>query len=453
MSITTHDSNILNETNKVIKEPTKAYINNSSIIIYTIIYIASYFLITSLFDSDIGLFIQIKQFLFIAAYIFSVEFIAIKQKIKRTKESIFWLTLLTLSSLSVFIPYENDLSVMHGLVIIFNMIYWTAIYFKQLYKPHTSHFYLIDLFHIFIKTYGINLNIYTDLTSATLSHLKPKNNLLQKSKPFLLGLGMTGLFLFIIVPLLIGADNSGVFSAMITESIPNLFSSFSFFQGNFKTIFISLFLACILTSYFITILISLVDENNVIEYRKSISEINFAKRYIFHPTSILTVNFVIISLYFIFLKLQADYFFSAFVGILPEDHIYSSYARQGFFELCIISIMNFILLLLTNELTQITTKVQRISVLTVNILLAVVTILLIMIALSKMLLYINEYDLTVKRVLVCIILFYFTIIWFLFIFKQFFNIPMARIAVYLGGALFTITCLSHLNILIAISPY
>ena len=50
--------------------------------------------------------------------------------------------------------------------------------------------------------------------------------------------------------------------------------------------------------------------------------------------------------YAVYIGLQASYLFSGFAGTLPKGFSYASYARSGFFELCFLSVLNFLLIAL-----------------------------------------------------------------------------------------------------------
>ena len=50
--------------------------------------------------------------------------------------------------------------------------------------------------------------------------------------------------------------------------------------------------------------------------------------------------------YAVYIGLQASYLFSGFAGTLPEGFSYAGYARSGFFELCFLSVLNFLLIAL-----------------------------------------------------------------------------------------------------------
>lgn len=54
------------------------------------------------------------------------------------------------------------------------------------------------------------------------------------------------------------------------------------------------------------------------------------------------------TVYLLFIILQGSYLFSALFGVLPEGFTAAHYARQGFFELCWIMALNFVLLFIVS---------------------------------------------------------------------------------------------------------
>ena len=65
--------------------------------------------------------------------------------------------------------------------------------------------------------------------------------------------------------------------------------------------------------------------------------------------AVLTFGVIVSAVYLLFIGLQARYLFSAFFGILPEAYTYAQYARQGFFELCVIALLNASFLIAMNS--------------------------------------------------------------------------------------------------------
>jgi len=107
----------------------------------------------------------------------------------------------------------------------------------------------------------------------------------------------------------------------------------------------------------------------------------------------------ILLLYVVFFVSQWSYYVSAFTHILPEGLTYAAYAREGFFQLCTVCGINAAILLFFHLLVlrredgghSVVTKAYF-SVI------SLFTLILIATALSKMILYINSYGLTQKRV-------------------------------------------------------
>lgn len=102
--------------------------------------------------------------------------------------------------------------------------------------------------------------------------------------------------------------------------------------------------------------------------------------------------------YLLFFFCQLPYFLGAFGGNLPDGYSYSEYARSGFFELCSVCIINFIIIVLANIFSKNNEKGRKhISVRIFLSVFCVATLILITSAMSKMVLYINELGLTEKR--------------------------------------------------------
>ena len=106
----------------------------------------------------------------------------------------------------------------------------------------------------------------------------------------------------------------------------------------------------------------------------------------------------ILAVYVIFFVSQLDWYLSAFTGVLPSNLTYATYARDGFFELCIVCGINALILLLFNLLIRRTEGERGILRAIYSAILSVFTLVLIATAISKMVLYINTYGLTQKRV-------------------------------------------------------
>ncbi len=127
----------------------------------------------------------------------------------------------------------------------------------------------------------------------------------------------------------------------------------------------------------------------------------------------------IVILYLVFVFVQADYFFSAFSGALPASFSYAEYARQGFFELFAIALINLAViaaLTLFSKYREDGKKPLALKVYT--IVLSALTLLILATAFSKMALYIESFGLTRKRVYVSWFMILIAIFFVVIIIKQ-----------------------------------
>lgn len=110
-------------------------------------------------------------------------------------------------------------------------------------------------------------------------------------------------------------------------------------------------------------------------------------------------------LYLLFFGVQARYLFGAFFRSLPEGFIVSEYARQGFFELCRVMAVNFVLLWLVRRCAAGESALNR----ALCLVLLGESLLLAVVAFSKLALYISCFGFTPKRLestwLVCVLAF------------------------------------------------
>lgn len=105
----------------------------------------------------------------------------------------------------------------------------------------------------------------------------------------------------------------------------------------------------------------------------------------------------LIAVYVLFFISQWQYYVSGFIGKLPKDFIYSEYAREGFFQLCAVSVINLLVVMVISAFGK-RTNGSGIANKTVNLILSVFTLVLIATAASKMVMYIANKGLTPKRV-------------------------------------------------------
>lgn len=106
----------------------------------------------------------------------------------------------------------------------------------------------------------------------------------------------------------------------------------------------------------------------------------------------------LIVIYLLFFACQMPYYLSAFGGILPDGYSYSEYARQGFFELCGVAVLNLFVIFLAGVLAKRSENGRKPAAVRIySGVFGITTILLICSAMSKMVMYIGEYGLTGLR--------------------------------------------------------
>lgn len=102
------------------------------------------------------------------------------------------------------------------------------------------------------------------------------------------------------------------------------------------------------------------------------------------------------TVYVLFFISQWQYYVSGFTGVLPEGFGYADYAREGFFQLCAVSVINLVLIILLILFTK-KSKGSSVMMKIIVIVFSVATLVLISTAIAKLVMYIKIYGLTQKR--------------------------------------------------------
>lgn len=150
-------------------------------------------------------------------------------------------------------------------------------------------------------------------------------------------------------------------------------------------------------------------------YRKTTQKMRFAP-----VLTVLCATLPILTVYILFFISQWKYYVSGFVGVLPNSMSYAEYAREGFFQLCAVSVINFLIIaligLFMRRKNDIPSPIQRV----LSIILSIFTLILITTAIAKMVLYIDVYGLTPKRVYATWFMAVLALLFLLVILKQIF---------------------------------
>ena len=194
--------------------------------------------------------------------------------------------------------------------------------------------------------------------------------------------------LLVVLFLLISADDSfaKIFS-WISDYIVELFTSVEFLY-----LILRLFIIFILFIYFVSFIYNLVDEHSSFNVIEKVTRPKEIKIDIFTVNVVLTVLNIV---YLIFSIIQV-------VNIIDRNssEVYSQSARQGFFQLMILSAINLVLVIISkinkSEKSNLANKYTKIM----NILMVIFTIILIIVSFSKMNMYQEKYGYTRLRLFV-----------------------------------------------------
>ncbi len=388
---------------------------------------------------------------FTVLYVASVLLYAKSKAIKPATNSWVWLALLLVVGASFSIWIGGSLAFVRFAFLFGLALYWTASVFNGLLTKRTGDYLLLDIFNILILV-PFN-NLFSFFKSFSAFKRKPKSDAKERSKSakaaqfVLLGLLICLPLFIVIIPLLNAAD-SGAFG-QFSARIANLLDTFySYLDMHLIDIRLRLFLTVPVTLYLYG-LVSGFDHRRYTRLITKESADDKSKKFEVLPQlTAVTVLAVLAFIYLLFFATQLPYYFSAFQGKVPSLYGgYAAYARDGFFELCKIALVNLAVVALASFLLSGTAlKSKAVRFLTVVV--SALTLLFIITAFSKMALYITAYGLTPKRVLTSLFTLFLTAVWVGVIVRQYKRFSIMKLAVISGTALLCLLCLVNVDGLI-----
>jgi hypothetical protein len=144
----------------------------------------------------------------------------------------------------------------------------------------------------------------------------------------------------------------------------------------------------------------------------------------------------VLLIYVLFFVSQWNYYVSAFTNTLPEGLTYAQYAREGFFQLCTVSVFNAVLLFVLQAFMRRTPGERGLLRRTYAGIVSLFTLILIATALSKMMLYIDAYGMTQNRILATWMILLLAVIFILSLLHVFCKKFPLAIGVFITCALF-----------------
>lgn len=289
------------------------------------------------------------------------------------KDSVFYIVSVVLLGISNCLTNSRPLLLMNKCGI-FLLSFILMIH--TIYMDKTWNFpkYLGAILETIGTVFSCILRPFSDMVSYFDAQKQSKTGKKSYFIPILIGIAITIPVLLVMTLLLAGADI--VFSNMLY----NIFEAF-----NFVTIFQICFLMIIVffSSYAAYAALSM----------KNVKE-EVADRRVLEPVIAIVVTATLSVLYLMFSVIQILYLFIGNMQ-LPEGYTYSQYARQGFFQLLAVCILNLIIVLVCLYLFRESATLK--GILTV---ISGCTFIMILSSALRMLMYIDRYNLTFLRILV-----------------------------------------------------
>ena len=378
--------------------------------------------------------------MFSILYIITVLAYAGLKKFPITGEKIFW----TLILLGISLPYGfySVFDFGQTLMIFLVAAYWTLVITEGLlWKGQTSSWILLDSWNGLIALPILNFLCQIRLIFQTFSEKREEK---KDWRMVLLGILISIPALLVIIPILSQADTE--FRSLVDTILDAL-------GEDFRILIWRGIVGILLGAFMFGTLYGGVYKRHVKEEECIRFHEESGRVFRFVPDiAVLTFGIIVSAVYVLFIGLQARYLFSAFFGILPEAYTYAQYARQGFFELCVIALLNASFLIAMNGCAKTPRRKNR-GLLLENGILGALTLLLLTTAASKLGMYIVAYGFTVKRCISSIFLIWLFLVFILVLIYQKKNIPLVRWSVFAGAVFFTLLCVLPVEQIVEWIPY
>lgn len=302
-------------------------------------------------------------------FYFSMQKLGVPYK----KDSIFYIISIVLLGISNCLTTSPQLLFMNkcGIFLLsFILIIHTVYYDKEWDFPK----YFVAVFETIGTCCACLFRPFSDMISYYDAQKQARTGKKSYLLPVLIGIAIALPLLFIITALLCSADI--IFANMLNRV-------FAFF--NFTTIFEILFLIVIVFFFSYAVYAALCMKNvqeQVTDQRK------------LEPVIAIIVTAALSIVYLMFSVIQIMYLFIGNMQ-LPEGYTYSGYAREGFFQLLAVCILNLLLVLICLYLFR-----ENIVLKIILTLVSGCTYIMIFSSALRMIMYINRYNLTFLRIFV-----------------------------------------------------
>lgn len=276
---------------------------------------------------------------------------------------------------------------------------------NEVYKPESLKF-LFKIIETIIMPVGYFARPYSFIIEKVLKKRKIKFN--SSVGKIFLGILISLPLLFVIIALLSTADM--VFSQMlkyIETRMTSFFGNINF--GNFTGQILAFIVVFTYTyGYGWNLFKGSMPSNQ----RKDLDENNLEntdvltnkKKFSMDGTILITILVMINLVYFVFCFIQFSYLFNNF-NALPGNFTYAQYARQGFFQLLLVTMLNFLLILISVHFSK-SFKIKTLKwIQRLLLFMGIFTYIMIYSSFYRMGLYSENYGFTYLRIFVYFFLF------------------------------------------------
>lgn len=334
------------------------------------------------------------------------------KKIKTTLKSNILLGLTLIFSTVFIISSNHFIKSLVFVYVLFSFIYWFFTASGNRQQNSISDMFVFDMLKsVFVMPFSKFGAAVSSIFSVLGKHKSAK-----KLGLVLLGIITAAVPTFIITVILMSADSAfkSVMDKIFNVLIPT--------DDNIIQTVLELFLGFPAGCYIFGMLYAGSERLNSDIMTKE-QNLSFLAKLRFAPAAFMYASVTPLCIvYVIFFFSQTSYYLSAFSGILPGGYSYAEYARDGFFQLASVAVINIVIVALFSLITKYgeSKDVQKPLLNKIYItLLSSFTIILIITAVSKMLLYISHYGLTPKRIYVTWFMVLMTVVFVLIIIRQF----------------------------------
>lgn len=353
-------------------------------------------------------------------------------------EGIFWFGIMALCGFSYVWVYNHSLMMFLALFLRLVSLYYTAVVFEVLLDGKTGRYFVVDSVLMIITVPFKNLMMQIQIARRKIKKMKLTSEVFCG----LAGCLVAAPLFAVIIWLLSGADDN--FAGILKDG-------FRFFFTRWGSMVWTGILSLPVGAYLYGQMFGCARRRGTDAITGEMVQKELKSCAVVPGAGMYPALIGVVLLYLLFISLQGGYYLDALHGVLPEEFTYSVYARQGFFELVLVSMINLGIICLAqllyrrNGRTKDGVGKDSRFLKYHTVVLSILTLFLIATAMAKMILYIKAYGLTPLRVIPSVFMVFLAMVFVLLAASRFVRIPVMRISVCLFAAGFTVMALCGMD--------